>query len=106
MTEPLRDAYAVHAVKVEHRCHSMAELMRIYMWQVVPLAELLHPVGNAIRMHRVAVVLSEDEVPSVVICSKRSGKYGSFLGCTNWKPDKTGCNNTVKLDGYKKAYRH
>lgn len=30
---------------------------------------------------------------------KRNGRYGSFLGCTNWKPDKTGCNNTIKLDG-------
>ena len=29
---------------------------------------------------------------------KRSGRYGSFLGCTNWKPDNTGCNNTIKLD--------
>ena len=28
---------------------------------------------------------------------KRSGRYGDFLGCTNWKPNNAGCSNTVKL---------
>ena len=28
---------------------------------------------------------------------KRSGKYGDFLGCTNWRPHNEGCSNTVKL---------
>ncbi len=28
---------------------------------------------------------------------KRSGRYGDFLGCTNWKPHNEGCSNTIKL---------
>ncbi len=30
---------------------------------------------------------------------KRSGRYGNFLGCTNWKPNNRGCNNTINLNG-------
>ena len=29
---------------------------------------------------------------------KRNGKYGDFLGCTNWKPNHEGCDNTVNLN--------
>lgn len=28
---------------------------------------------------------------------KRIGKQGAFLGCTNWKPNNGGCNNTINL---------
>jgi len=28
---------------------------------------------------------------------KKKGKYGRFLGCTNWQPDNDGCNNTAKI---------
>ena len=31
---------------------------------------------------------------------KRSGRYGDFLGCTNWKPNHEGCDNTVNLNSY------
>lgn len=29
---------------------------------------------------------------------KRNGKYGDFLGCTNWKPNHEGCDNTVNIN--------
>lgn len=29
---------------------------------------------------------------------KREGRYGEFLGCTNWRPHNQGCNNIVKLE--------
>lgn len=33
---------------------------------------------------------------------KRNGRYGDFLGCTNWKPNHEGCDNTINLSGYRK----
>ncbi len=35
---------------------------------------------------------------------KKEGKYGEFLGCTNWKPHNQGCNNTVKLENNSSRY--
>ena len=32
----------------------------------------------------------------------KEGKGAPFLGCTNYKPDKTGCNNTITRDYYLK----
>lgn len=32
----------------------------------------------------------------------KEGKLGPFLGCTNYKPDKTGCNGTMTKDYYLK----
>ena len=28
---------------------------------------------------------------------KRHGMHGDFLGCTNWRPYHTGCDNTIQL---------
>lgn len=32
----------------------------------------------------------------------KEGKGGPFLGCTNYKPDRTGCNNVMTRDYYRK----
>ena len=32
----------------------------------------------------------------------KEGKGGPFLGCTNYKPDRTGCNNVMTCDYYRK----
>lgn len=29
--------------------------------------------------------------------TKKTGRYGDFLGCTNWKPNHQGCDNTINL---------
>lgn len=50
---------------------------------------------------------------SIIKCDKcrdgylivKQGKTGFFLGCTNYKTDKTGCDNMVSLDNYRRLYQ-
>lgn len=30
---------------------------------------------------------------------RTTGRHGDFLGCTNWREDRRGCNNAWNLDG-------
>ena len=60
MAQPLRDADAVHAAVVEHGGHGVAEGVGIDVGQIVPLAELAEPVGDAVRVHRGAVFLCKE----------------------------------------------
>ncbi len=47
---------------------------------------------------------------SIIKCNKcrdgylivREGKDAPFLGCTNYKPDKTGCDNCMTKEYYKR----
>lgn len=36
----------------------------------------------------------------------KEGKGSPFLGCTNYKPDKTGCNNMISKDTYIRLYKN
>lgn len=72
MAQPLRDADAVHAAVVEHGGHGVAEGVGIDVGQIVPLAELAEPVGDAVRVHRGAVFLCK-EVAAVLVIGFEEG---------------------------------
>ena len=49
----------------DHRgCRRVPERMGMDMGQIVPVAELGKPVGNAIRVHDASVIMGEDEIRS------------------------------------------
>ena len=54
-------SHGVNAVGDEDGGHGVAEGVGIDMGQVVGLAELVQPVGDAVRVHGPAVILREDE---------------------------------------------
>ena len=49
----------------DHRgCRRVPERMGMDMGQIVPVAELGKPVGNAVRVHDASVIMGEDEIRS------------------------------------------
>ena len=72
MAQPLGDADVVHAAVVEHGGHGVAEGVGIDVGQIVPLAELAEPVGDAVRVHGGAVFLCK-EVAAVLVIGFEEG---------------------------------
>ncbi len=65
---------------------------------------VLEPTGSGVRPSGYRCTVCNSTAPTCPRCStgalvQQQGEYGSFLGCTEWRRDKTGCNHTVDLTG-------
>jgi len=70
--------------------------LRLYICTNEP--ELCGFITNDMRAGKLSIQKCEQCRDGYLIAKQKDGHY--FLGCTNYKPNKQGCNNTISADDY------